>query len=69
MTKTIKKTIIFTSTIILLWLALSYCEILSKNLFGGATYSDYNIIVNTIRVLKNFDKILFNFKFFYGGIF
>ena len=60
MTKAIKNTIIILNIIIMLWLALSYAEILSKNIFGGATYSDYNIIVNGINYLN---------KIYFGGIF
>lgn len=53
MTKAIKKTLFATGvivgTILLMWLMCSFGEILSKNLNGGATYSDYNIIVNGIN--------------------
>ena len=47
--KTIKITYYFLYCVFLAWLLLSYLEIISKNLSGGATYSDYNIIVNFIN--------------------
>lgn len=34
------------AVVALAWFTLSYLEIISKNIFGGATYSDFNIIVN-----------------------
>ena len=47
--KVIKNTYLLLSCVFLVWLALSYFEIISKNILGGATYSDYNIIVNFIN--------------------
>ena len=46
--KTIKTTYLLLSCVFLAWLLLSYLEIVSKNIFGGATYSDYNIITNAL---------------------
>ena len=51
---------------LLLWLALCIAEILIRQMYGGSTYSDYNIIMNTIRFFKHIDKHIFNFKFFMG---
>ena len=47
--KTIKTTYILLSCIFLAWLLFSWIEIIGKNILGGATYSDYNIIVNLIN--------------------
>ena len=47
--KAIKTTYYLLSCVFLSWLLLSYLEIVSKNIYGGATYSDYNIIVNFIN--------------------
>lgn len=45
------KTIYFSSSIIILiWLLISYIEIISKNTTGGAIYNDYNIIINMIKI-------------------
>lgn len=50
--RVIKNIYLFLSGVLLVWLLLSYLEIVSKNIFGGATYSDYNIITNTLYYLK-----------------
>ena len=50
--KAIKTTYILLSCVFLAWLLLSYLEIISKNICGGATYSDYNLITNTFYYLK-----------------
>ena len=47
--KTIKTTYLIFSAVFLAWLLLSWFEIISKNILGGATYNDYNIIVNFIN--------------------
>ena len=47
--KAIKNTYLLLCCVFLAWLLLSYFEIISKNICGGATYSDYNIIVNFIN--------------------
>ena len=59
MTRTIRNTIIILNIIIMLWLALSYFEILCKSL-NNPVYSNFNLIVMTF---EHFDKVL------YGGIF
>lgn len=48
--KAIKTTYYILTAVLLAWLLLSYLEIVNKNISGGATYSDYNIIVNFINV-------------------
>lgn len=50
--KAIKTIYYLISFVLLAWLLLSYLEIVSKNIFGGATYSDYNIITETLYHLK-----------------
>lgn len=50
--KTIKFLLILILCIFGAWLLLSFTEIISKNIFGGATYSDYNIITNALHYLK-----------------
>ncbi len=50
--KVIKTTYYILSCVFLVWLLLSYLEIVSKNILGGATYSDYNIITNALYYLK-----------------
>lgn len=50
--KVIKATYYIIICVFLAWLLLSYLEIISKNIFGGATYSDYNIITNTLYYFK-----------------
>ena len=50
--RAIKTTYYILTCVFLAWLLLSYLEIVSKNIFGGATYSDYNIITNTLYYLK-----------------
>lgn len=52
MTKALKKSMYLLSIILFIWLALSYIEILQKNVCGGSTYSDYNIITNTLHCKK-----------------
>ena len=47
--KVIKTTYLLLTYVFLAWLLLSWLEIISKNIFGGATYNDYNIIVNFIN--------------------
>lgn len=37
---------------VLVWFTLSYFEILYKQTFGGATYSEYNIITNVLYYFK-----------------
>lgn len=59
MTKAIKNIPTILSAIILIWLALSYIEIVCTNL-TNPVYSNYNLIV---MMFKNFDKLLV------GGIF
>ena len=59
MLKMLKKTYAVTAVIILVWLSLSYIEILSKNIFGGATYNDYNIIVNAINYYCEVNGMIF----------
>lgn len=44
--RVIEKTFLLLGCVFLAWVTLSYFEIISKNIFGGATYSDFNIIVN-----------------------
>ena len=61
--KTILKTMMGT---LALYVALCCIEILVKHLFGGSTYSDYNIITNAMHFIKHIDKHIFNFKFFMG---
>ena len=48
MTRT-QKAISIICCIPFIYLLINYLEIISKNIFGGATYSDYNIIVNAIN--------------------
>lgn len=52
MVKTIEKAIYIAVIMLLMWLSLSYIEILQKNVCGGATYSDYNIITNALHYFK-----------------
>ena len=52
MSKAIEKTMYFIGVILSIWLALSYIEILQKNVCGGSTYSDYNIITNALYYFK-----------------
>jgi hypothetical protein len=59
MIKTLKLIPCILFSLLLLWFALSYLEIIFKNL-NNPIYSNYNLI---IMVFKNFDKLL------YGGIF
>ena len=47
-----KKILSTIGAILLLWLALCAAEIIHHYIFGGATYSDYNIITNILNVLK-----------------
>lgn len=60
MIKALKQIPLILCCLFLLWLVLSYVEIVSKNVSAGATYNDYNIIVNFIDYV--------NIKY-YGGIF
>ena len=50
--KAIKTTYYILTCVFLAWLLLSYLEIISKNIYGGATYSDYNIITNALYYFK-----------------
>ena len=50
--KTIKTTYLLLTCVFLAWLLLSWLEIVFKCTFGGATYSDYNIITNTLYYFK-----------------
>jgi hypothetical protein len=59
MIKALKNITLATSSIILIWLFISYIEIVCKNLCNPV-YSNYNLIV---MIFKNFDKLLI------GGIF
>lgn len=54
-----KKTCTATAIIIFVWLLLSYIEIISKNIYGGATYNDYNIIVNAINYYCEANGMIF----------
>ena len=51
--KTIKTTYLLLTCIFFAWLLLSWLEIISKNILDGATYNDYNIIVNFINYYMN----------------
>ena len=59
MLKAIKKIYVTLSAAALLWLVLRYIEILFRNVYGGATYSDYNIIVNAINYINTFTGGIF----------
>ena len=59
MLKMLKKTCTATAIIISIWLLLSYIEIISKNICGGATYNDYNIIVNAINYYCEANGMIF----------
>lgn len=59
MTKALKNIYLSFTIIILIWLLLSYIEIISKNIFGGATFNDYNIIVNSINYFNKFNGGIF----------
>ena len=50
--KVLRYTYFLLSCLFIAWLLLSWFEIISKNIFGGATYNDFNIIVNFIRNIK-----------------
>ena len=57
--KAIKTTYLLLTCVFLAWLALSWLEIISKNIYGGATYNDYNIIVNFINYYMNISGGIF----------
>ena len=50
--KVIKATYFLLNYIVLAWFLLSWLEIGFHSVYGGATYSDYNIITNTLYYLK-----------------
>lgn len=57
--KVIKTTYYILSCVFLTWMLLSYLEIIGKNLSSGATYSDYNIIINLVNYYMNINGGIF----------
>lgn len=51
--KVIKTSYYILTCILLAWFVLSWFEIICKHVSSGATYSDYNIIVNLINYYMN----------------
>ena len=49
--KAIKATYFLFSYIVLAWFLLSWLEISFKSIYSGATYNNYNIIVNFINLM------------------
>ena len=60
MIKALKQLPFILCCLLMLWLSLSYIEIVCKNVSPGAAYNDYNIIVKLVDYV--------NIKY-YGGIF
>jgi len=54
--KTLKDILIILNVIFLIWLGLSYIEIISKNLSPNPTYSEYNIIVNIVDWANEYNQ-------------
>lgn len=57
--KVIKNSYYILVCVFLAWLFVSWLEIINKAILGGATYNDYNIIVNTINHLVKINGGIF----------